>query len=100
DQMLQRLYFSDLVVADLTTPNGNVYYEIGVRHAARRAGCVLIAADWSKQLFDVAQMRTIRYPLQDGTVGDAAALAIPQALGPPVGAGGRGWSRVYAPLPA
>ena len=35
-QMLERLYFADLVLADMTIPNGNVYYEIGIRHAASR----------------------------------------------------------------
>jgi hypothetical protein len=36
--MLERLYFSDLVVADVTIPNGNVYHEIGIRHASRPRG--------------------------------------------------------------
>ena len=67
-QMLERLYFADLVLADMTIPNGNVYYEVGVRHAARKTGCVLLAADWSKQLFDVVQMRTVRYPLPEGNI--------------------------------
>jgi hypothetical protein len=30
----------------MTIPNGNVYYEVAVRHAARKQGCVLLAADW------------------------------------------------------
>ena len=34
----------------------------------RKTGCVLLAADWSKQLFDVAQMRTVRYPLPEGEI--------------------------------
>ncbi|WP_213954934.1 MULTISPECIES: TRAFs-binding domain-containing protein [unclassified Variovorax] len=75
-QMLERLYFADLVLADMTIPNGNVYYEIGIRHAARRRGCVLLAADWSSQLFDVAQMRTIRYPLPEGAILPETAAAI------------------------
>jgi hypothetical protein len=45
-QMIERLYFADLVLADMTIPNGNVYYEVGVRHAAKEIGCVLLAADW------------------------------------------------------
>src|SRR5215469_4756798 len=57
NEMLERLYFSDLVLADMTIPNGNVYYEVGVRHACRDVGCVLLAADWSRQLFDVEQIR-------------------------------------------
>src|SRR6266700_2048881 len=72
-QMLERLYFADLVLADMTIPNGNVYYEVGIRHAAKETGCVLLAADWSKQLFDVVQMRTIRYPLPEGHVLEATA---------------------------
>src|SRR5499426_4518321 len=80
NQMLERLYFSDLVIADLTIPNGNVYYEVGVRHACRDVGCVLLAADWSRQLFDVAQMRTVRYPLAAMPIDDAAAVQIRDAL--------------------
>jgi len=34
-QMIERLYFADLVLADITIPNGNVYYEVGVRQAAK-----------------------------------------------------------------
>src|SRR5580658_4682368 len=75
-QMVERLYFADLVLADMTIPNGNVYYEVGIRHAAQKAGCVLLAADWSRQLFDVMQMRTVRYPLADGDVGDEAAREV------------------------
>jgi hypothetical protein len=37
-EMIQRLALADLVVADLSLPNANVYYEIGVRHAAKRVG--------------------------------------------------------------
>jgi hypothetical protein len=44
-QMLERLYFADLVLADMTIANGNVYYEVGIRHAAQKTGCVLLAAD-------------------------------------------------------
>src|SRR6476469_2142698 len=72
-EMLERLYFADLVLADMTIPNSNVYYEVGIRHAAQTTGCVLLAADWSKQLFDVMQMRTVRYPLPDGNITDEVA---------------------------
>src|SRR4051812_10211435 len=39
--MLEQLVHADLVIADVTAQNGNVYYEAGVRHAASRTGCVL-----------------------------------------------------------
>ena len=44
-EMLERLFFSDLVIADMTIPNGNVYYEIGIRHACQKTGCLLISAN-------------------------------------------------------
>lgn len=80
NQMLERLYFADLVLADMTIPNGNVYYEVGIRHAAKAKGCVLLAADWSHQLFDVAQMRTVRYQLPEGDVTVSTAQAIREGI--------------------
>jgi hypothetical protein len=65
-EMIQRLAQASVIVAEVSLPNPNVYYEIGVRHAARRDGCVLLAADWSQQSFDLAQMPHVRYPLDDG----------------------------------
>ena len=79
-QMLERLYFADLVLADMTIANGNVYYEVGIRHAAQKMGCVLLAADWSKQLFDVVQMRTVRYPLPEGNITEVTAAAMQAAI--------------------
>jgi hypothetical protein len=94
-QMIERLYFADLVLAEMTIPNGNVYYEVGVRHAARDKGCVLLAADWSRQLFDVAQMRTIRYPLADGDVDETAAQEVRAAIKPKIEALAKGGSPVF-----
>jgi hypothetical protein len=83
-EMLERLTLADLVVADLSIPNGNVYYEVGMRHATKADGCVLIAADWARPLFDAAQMRRIAYPLPEMEVSDAQALAIRATLEPAI----------------
>ncbi|MEP6606357.1 MAG: hypothetical protein ABJA60_09620, partial [Nitrosospira sp.] len=40
--MFQELLIADLVVADLTIDNPNVWYELGVRHALRARGIVLV----------------------------------------------------------
>lgn len=77
--MMERLALADLVLADVSLPNGNVYYEVGLRHVASETHCVLLAAEWSRQLFDIAQFNTIRYPLEDGDVPDSEAQRI-QAL--------------------
>ena len=98
-EMLERLYFSDLVLADMTIPNGNVYYELGVRHACKQTGCVLIAADWSKPLFDVAQMRRVTYPLTEESIGETAADAIRNKLKEGIPALLAGESPVYQILP-
>jgi hypothetical protein len=98
-QMIERLYFADLVLADMTIPNGNVYYEVGVRHAAKEIGCVLLASDWSKALFDVAQMRTLRYPLSEGAITDATAKAIQDKIRGPIASMRRGVSPIFESIP-
>jgi tetratricopeptide (TPR) repeat protein len=98
-EMLERLYFSDLVVADMTIPNGNVYYEIGIRHACKGSGCLLISADWSQPLFDNAQMRRLVYPLPSGNVSDAEAGDIQAALRGGAKALAEGASPMYQHIP-
>ena len=97
-EMLERLYFADLVLADMTLANGNVYYEVGIRHAAKETGCVLLAADWSRQLFDVGQMRTVRYPLPEGDITDATAQAFHAAIKDPIQKLANGVSPMYGSI--
>lgn len=80
NDMIQRLAIADLVLADVTLPNANVYYEIGVRHAAKARGCVLVAADWSRPTFDLAQMRQCRFPLPDGQIPERDAAEAVERL--------------------
>lgn len=75
-EMIERLAISDLVLADVSIPNGNVYYEVGIRHAAQKQGCILTAAQWSKPLFDIDQMRQIRYPVPTESISDDTAAEI------------------------
>jgi MAP3K TRAFs-binding domain len=98
-QMLERLYFADLVLADMTIPNGNVYYEVGIRHAARKTGCVLLAADWSRQLFDIVQMRTVRYPLPEGNITDDTAAGFQAQIKDGITALRDGFSPMHQSLP-
>jgi MAP3K TRAFs-binding domain len=79
-EMIQRLAVADLVVADVTLPNANVYYEVGVRHAAQEHGCVLIAADWARPMFDLVQMRQARFPLVDKVIPAETAEKLVQSL--------------------
>jgi hypothetical protein len=79
-EMLERLFFSHLVVADISIANANAYYEIGVRHAAREDNCVLIAADWAMPVFDLQQIRRIPYSLPEERISDDTALRIRNTL--------------------
>jgi tetratricopeptide (TPR) repeat protein len=98
-EMLERLFFSDLVIADMTIPNGNVYYEVGIRHASRQQGCVLVSADWAKPLFDAAQMRRLTYPLPEGVVSDDTAARIRAALADGAENLAEGMSPMYQHIP-
>jgi CheY-like chemotaxis protein len=52
EDILDQLNRADLVIADLTDRNPNVFYELGVRHALRR-GTVLIAQNRAHVPFDL-----------------------------------------------
>jgi MAP3K TRAFs-binding domain len=62
--MFERLILCEYAVADLTTANANVFYELGVRHAVREWSTVLLFAEGGSQLpFDVAPLRALPYRL-------------------------------------
>jgi len=63
--MFERLILADFAVADLTTANANVFYELGVRHAVRPYSTVLIGADVNRTPFDLAPDRVLPYSLDD-----------------------------------
>lgn len=61
--MYERLILADYAIADLTTANANVFYEIGVRHAVRPYSTVLVSADVKRIPFDLAPDRVLPYSL-------------------------------------
>lgn len=61
--MFERLLLCDYAVADLTTANANVFYELGIRHAVRPHSTVLVFADGERLPFDVAFERGHAYQL-------------------------------------
>ncbi|NTA84131.1 DUF4071 domain-containing protein [Agrobacterium tumefaciens] len=78
--MFERLVLCDFAVADLTTANANVFYELGVRHAAKPRTTVLLYAEGQGRLpFDVAPLRAMPYPV-GGRGGPANAEASVKTL--------------------
>ena len=59
--MFERLLLCDFAVADLTTANANVFYELGVRHATRPRTTLPIFAQHHPILFDVNLLRALPY---------------------------------------
>jgi tetratricopeptide (TPR) repeat protein len=75
--MFQELLLADLVVADLSIDNPNVWYELGVRHALRKRGVVQITCRRDQTPFDVLTERSVRYRTVKNS---AAAVPDPQYL--------------------
>lgn len=63
--MYERLLLAEIVIADLTLANANVFYELGIRHAARPRSTILIYAKSSQLPFDIAPIRAIPYELDE-----------------------------------
>lgn len=74
--MFERLLLCEYAIADLTTANPNVYYELGVRHSLRPRSTVLAFATGTALPFDVAPVRGMPYVLDaSGTPVDPEACA-------------------------
>src|SRR5215467_6368813 len=64
--MFERLLLCEYAVADLTTANANVFYELGVRHTARPCTTQPIFAKRQPIPFDVNFLRALPYELGEG----------------------------------
>ncbi len=72
--MFQELLLADLVIADMSIDNANVFYEIGIRHAFRKRGIVHIQSGRAYMPFDVFNVRTIPYHLDSSGKPDPEEL--------------------------
>lgn len=102
--MFQELLIADLVIADLTIDNPNVWYELGVRHALRSRGVVLVCGGRAPTAFDLYTDRKLRYSLKDGAPDPATLEADRKALATMIKATMESWhgrkvSPVYSLMP-
>lgn len=74
-QIIQKLITSDLVIADLSERNPNVFYELSVRHFSRKPFIQIITSGETIP-FDVAANRTIPYDLTRLSVAETAKSQI------------------------
>ena len=78
--MFARLLLSEFVVADLTLANANVFYQLGIRHAAKPFTTVPILANVSALPFDVALVRAVPYELENGKLTETSAKQLQTEL--------------------
>ena len=64
--LMSEVIASDLLIADITTRNANVFYELGIRHALRRGRTILISGG-GRSPADISLLPVIFYkPDDDG----------------------------------
>lgn len=72
--MFERLLLCKYAVADLTTANPNVYYELGIRHAVRPWSTVLLYGNNAQLPFDIKDQSSQRYTFdENGSISDLKA---------------------------
>lgn len=74
-QVIQAIVDSDLVIADLTNHNPNVFYELAIRHVIRKPFIHIIEND-QEIPFDVSVQRAIQIDLKDFATANVARKAI------------------------
>jgi hypothetical protein len=75
--MFEQLMRADLVIADISIHNANVYYELGIRHALRDRATILIRSRGDEIPFD---LRTDRYLEYDRTDPAASAAGLAECV--------------------
>ena len=59
--MYFELVTADVILADISILNANVFYELGVRHGVAPHGVLMVHGGWARRPFDVAPDRTFDY---------------------------------------
>jgi hypothetical protein len=95
EDMFRELVTADLVIADLSIHNANVFYELGIRHAVRPNTTFLLRAKLSAYPFD---LQTDRYLTYDAAQPAESVAALAEALEATL-TSGRVDSPVYQLLP-
>jgi len=59
--ILTRIMHAELVIADISYPNPNVFYELGLRHACKQGTIIIRDKSAPKAPFDLSHLRHIEY---------------------------------------
>jgi tetratricopeptide (TPR) repeat protein len=79
--IFERLLASDIVLADISVPNANVFYELGLAHALRDKRTVLMAAATSERRpFEMATDHYLLYDAQNASASIQQLVSLLQAV--------------------
>ncbi len=78
--MFERLLLAEIAIVDVTSENANVFYELGVRHAARPHSTIILRGGDGGLPFDINMMRAVTYKLDGGILSEAAGAELAKAL--------------------
>lgn len=79
-QIVQQIFDAELVVADLTDRNPNVFYELAIRHAVRKPAIHIVSRGDQDVPFDVQDMRFVPYDLADPDILEEAREKLSDAV--------------------
>lgn len=86
--LIEQILTSELFIADVTTGNPNVLYELGLRHALRPYVTLVLMADRGRLPFDLGYVRVIVYRThKDGTISHEEAVRARDILAEAIGQG-------------
>jgi hypothetical protein len=97
EDMFSALLLDDIVIADITIHNANVFYELGIRHALREKRTILIKCPgYAETPFDILGYRYVSYSKDDPA---AAIDALTKTINDTLAAQDRTDSPVFKVLP-
>jgi tetratricopeptide (TPR) repeat protein len=78
--MFQLIWHADVAIADVSIPNPNVFYELGIRHALRNGVTVIIRNKNATLPFNIVNMNAVEYDFAGGKGDDEAQTRIRKAI--------------------
>ena len=66
--MFEKVILADIVIADISFPNPNVYYELGLRHSTRSFTTITIGLDGTVFPFDLKPLKHILYVFENNEI--------------------------------
>jgi hypothetical protein len=72
--MLREISGAELMLVDLAMLSASVMWELGLRHAWRRSGTVILRPDWVKRPFDIARVPVFPYRRGARNISDRDAV--------------------------